>query len=149
MGACYDAVRLRAALEEARRLSQKVNQYLSDKAPWTLIKTDLQKAANAVFVALQCIDWLKILWAPILPFSSQLVHDSLGFDGQLFGRQYIEDVKDAKGVHPVLRYDHSSAVGKWDPSELKAGQQLREPKAPFQKLEEKIVAAEGGGDLES
>src|SRR5690606_2131901 len=81
VGKHYDAVELRAALEEARRLSQRVNQYLSDKTLWTLIKTDAQGAANAIYVALQCIDWLKTMWAPILPFSSRLIHETLGYDG--------------------------------------------------------------------
>jgi methionyl-tRNA synthetase len=142
VGAHFDAVKLRAGMEEARRLSQKVNQYLSDKTPWTLIKTDAQGAANAIYVALQCIDWLKTLWAPILPFSSQLIHETLGYDGQLAGRQYTEVVEDAKGRHEVLRYDHSQAVGRWIAATLQPGQKMREPKAPFQKLDEKIVAQE-------
>jgi methionyl-tRNA synthetase len=143
VGKLFDGVKLRAGLEELRGLSQKVNQYLSEKTPWTLIKTDTQGAANAIYVALQCIDWLKTMWSPILPFSSQLIHETLGYDGQLFGRQYVEVVKDTKGEHQVLRYDHEGAVGVWDAaSVLKPGQKLREPKAPFQKLDEKQVLLE-------
>lgn len=145
VGDLYDAVKLRSALEEIRRMSQKVNQYLSEKTPWTLIKTDAQGAANAIYVALQCITWLKTMWAPILPFSSQLIHETLGFEGQLAGRQYTESVKDAKGSHEVLRYDHSMAVGVWEADTLRPGQKMREPKPPFQKLDDKIVAAEADG----
>jgi methionyl-tRNA synthetase len=142
VGALYDGVKLKNALEECRRLSQRCNQYLNDHAPWTTIKTDPARAQTSVYVALQCIDWLKTMWAPILPFSSQLIHRTLGYPGELFGRQYTETVKDAKGEHLVLRYDHSQAVGVWVAGELKAGQPMVTPEAPFRKLEEDQIKAE-------
>ena len=63
VGALYEAVRLKAALQEARRLSQRVNQYLNEKEPWRTVQTDPQTAATTVYVTLQAIDWLKLLWA--------------------------------------------------------------------------------------
>ncbi len=139
IGDLYAAVKLKSALESARAASQRVNQYLSETTPWTLIKTDEPAARTAVWVALQCIEWLKVMWAPILPHSSQQLHEMLGFDGQLFGRQYTETVKDARGEHLVLRYDHSAAIGSWRLVELTPGQPLREPKALFVKLDEAEV----------
>ena len=78
-------------------------------------------------MALQAIDWLTVMWAPILPHSSEQVHRYLGYTAPLFGRQYTQDVVDARGTHRVLRYDHSAATGTWAPSTLPAGQALREP----------------------
>ena len=142
VGELYEGVKLRAALEEARGLCQKVNQYLSDKAPWTMIKTDAVGAATAMYVALQCVDWLLTAWAPILPESSQLIFNTLGYDGQLFGAIKSETVTDSTGAHQVLRYDHSGAVGRWEARTLKPGQAMREPKAPFRKLEDGIADLE-------
>lgn len=139
-GALYDAVKLKAALLEARRLSQRVNQYLNDKAPWKLINTDPTAAAQAVYVALQAIDWLSVIWSPILPFSSEEVHAMLGYDGTLYGRQYTQDVTDARGHHLVLRYDGAPATGAWTPGALPPGQALREPHALFAKLDEESLA---------
>ena len=145
VGDLYDKVKLRAALEESRRLTQRVNQYLSETTPWSLAKTDPEGAATIIFVALQCIDWLKVMWAPILPFSSQKVHETMGYKGQLFGRQYTETRKDdSRGDHLVLRYDHTEAVGTWQPSTLVPGQALLEPQALYIKLDDKAVLAEGG-----
>lgn len=140
----YGSVELRSALEECRRLSQKVNQYLNEKEPWSVFKKDPEAAATSVYVALQCIDWLKTYWAPILPFSSQIIHTSLGFEGDLFGRQFTEVVKDSMGEHEVLRYDHSGAVGTWKQSKLNPGQVMVKPEAPFQKLDDELVKAEAG-----
>ena len=144
VGELYEGVKLRSALEEVRALSQKVNQYLSDKAPWTLIKTDEKAAATAIYVALQCIEWLKVLWAPILPVSSQAIHEYLGFEGHLAGHLERKEVKDAHGKHLVMMYDHHGASGTWKPIELAPGQALREPAALFRKLDEKEVLAEAG-----
>lgn len=142
VGQLYDTVKLRGALEECRRLSQRVNQYLNDTAPWTMMKTDAARATTSLYVALQCIDWLKTMWSPILPESSQKIHATLGYDGQIAGRQYTETVKDGKGEHVVLRYDGSEAVGRWGATTLVPGQAMREPSAPFIKLDEKIVEQE-------
>lgn len=135
VGALYNAVKLKAACIEVRRLSQRVNQYLNEKEPWKRIKTDPTGAATAVYVALQAIDWLSLLWGPILPHSSETVHHLLGYDQPLFGRQYTEQIEDARGQHRVLRYDHTPATGRWQADPLPVGQTLREPAALFTKLE--------------
>ncbi len=142
VGRLYEATRFKAALAEAQRLSQEVNRYLNDKAPWQAIKTDPAAAGTSIYVALQAIDWLKTLYAPVLPHTSQLVHEYLGYDGQLFGRQYTEVVEDARGQHLVLRYDNADAMGHWQAGELAAGQALREPAPLIKKLDESVVEAE-------
>ncbi len=144
-GDLYDGVKLKAAMQEVRRLSQRANQYLHDAAPWSTIKTDPQQAATSVYVALQAIDWLKILWAPILPHTSQQLHEFLGYDGQLFGRQYTQAVKDTRGEHLVLRYDNSTAIGQWEPGTLAPGQALRQPTPLFVKLDENVPEQEATG----
>ena len=142
VGALYAGVKLKAALNEARRLSQRVNQYLHEAAPWTAIKTDPQRAATSVYVALQAIDWLKVIWAPILPHTAQQLHEFLGYDGQLFGRQYTRTVSDARGEHDVLMYDHAAATGRWEAGRLAAGQALRPPRPLFVKLDDDVPARE-------
>ncbi len=138
----YGAVKLKAALTECRRLSQRVNQYLNEKAPWKSIKTDPEAAATSVYVALQAIDWLSILWAPILPHASEQVHQMLGYDHPIFGRQYTEEIQDQRGRHLVLRYDHSQATGRWEATTLSPGQALRTPAPLFQKLDPVEVLGE-------
>ncbi|MBI1297126.1 methionine--tRNA ligase [bacterium] len=135
VGALYGAVKLKAALQEVRRLSQRVNQYLNDKAPWQSIKTDPDAAATSVYVSLQAIDWLKVMWSPILPHSSEALHSYLGYSEPIFGRQYTEEVADARGTHRVLRYDHSAATVHWEAGTLTPGQTLKEPQPLFIKLD--------------
>jgi methionyl-tRNA synthetase len=144
VGSLYGAAKFKAALQEVRRISQRVNQYLNERAPWKMIAEDRKRAANTVYVALQAIDWLKIMWAPILPHSSEQLHRMLGYEQPLFGSQYTEQVVDARGVHEVLRYDHTPASGRWEVTTLQPGQRLLEPSALFIKLDDELMAQKLG-----
>jgi methionyl-tRNA synthetase len=137
-----NAVHLRSALGEAMRLASEVNRYLDQTAPWAAIKTDRQAAARAVYTALKAIDSLKILLAPFLPFTSQRLHGFFGYEGQLFGEQSTETIRDAVGEHLALRYHPEGATGHWQPSQLEPGRQLNQPGPLFKKLDISIVAEE-------
>ena len=145
----YNAIHLRAALGEAMRLSTEVNRYIDANAPWTSIKTDRDAAALTVYTALKAIDSLKILFAPILPFSSEKLHGIFGYENPLFGEQFVETVQDSLGEHTVLRYKPvSPTLGSvsnpvfWHASELKPGQSLNQPVPLFKKLDESVAVEE-------
>ena len=96
-------------------LAHEANRYLNLKEPWQRIKTDPAAAATAIFVALKIIDSLKTLFAPFLPFTSQRLHEYLGYDGDLFGRLYIDELTESERSHIALRYDGSGATGVGSP----------------------------------
>jgi methionyl-tRNA synthetase len=142
VGALYDAVKLRDATKEALRLATEVNKYLDANAPWTAIKTDKDAAALTIYTALRAIDSLKVLFAPVLPHTCETLHTYLGYTRPLFGRPYTEEQADTLGRHTVLRYDPAPAAGRWEPSQLPAGQKLGQPAPLFKKLEEKVAEEE-------
>jgi methionyl-tRNA synthetase len=142
VGELLNAVRLRAALAEAIRLASEVNKYLDQAAPWFEIKTDKAAAATSIYTALRAIDSLKILLSPFLPFTSERLNTYLGYDRPLFGDQFVETREDNLGEHPVLRYLPGNAAGRWEPSQLAAGQALQPPAPLFRKLDESIVEEE-------
>ncbi|RME74941.1 MAG: methionine--tRNA ligase [Chloroflexi bacterium] len=142
VGDLLAAVRLKAALEEVMRLTRAANVYLDGKAPWHQIKEDPAAAGTSIYVALRVIDNLKILFAPFLPFTCQKLHEYLGYDGQLFGRQYTQTFTETERTHVALCYDHSQAVGRWEPGRLPEGQPLRKPAPLFKKLEPELAEQE-------
>ncbi len=145
VGSLIERGRFRAALAEAMRLSSEVNQYVSDTAPWTLVKTDRDRAATVLFVALRAVDSLKVVFTPFLPHTSQTLHELLGYEGWLAGPLEFREVSEENGqAHQVLTGDYASWTGSWKPSELPAGQPLAEPKPLFAKLDVAI----GEDDLE-
>ncbi len=133
----------RAALGEVMGMAREANRYLEEKGPWFQIKEDREAAGTTIYVALKAIDSLKILFAPFLPFSSQRLHEYLGYEHSLFGRQYTETFEEAGGRrHEALCYDDGDAVGEWEPSELRPGQALRSPEPLFEALEESVIEEE-------
>ncbi|MDP2659904.1 MAG: methionine--tRNA ligase [Dehalococcoidia bacterium] len=109
--------RFREAIMEIMALAQEANRYLEEKSPWKAIQTDKAYAAGAMLAALNLINGLKTMLYPFLPFSSQTLHQSLGFDGSL------------------------ENAG-WGWTEVKPGQRLAPPKALFVKLDDSVVEAE-------
>ena len=142
VGELLGAVKLRAALQEALRLAGEVNKYLEEQAPWFSIKSDRAVAARSVYTALRAVDSLKIIFSPFIPFSSEQLHSYLGYDGKLFGEQDIESYRESERSHTALVYSDEDATGRWQPSELEAGQALRPPAPLFRKLDESIVIEE-------
>ncbi len=140
----YEEVRLRDALKEAMRLTREVNRYLDDKAPWTAFKVDKEQAGTSIFVAMRAIDSLKTLFAPVLPFSAEKVHQIFGGTEPLFGDVVIEERQDGADAHEVLSYKPGAAEiagrDRWIPSELAPGTPFAKP-VPLYKVLEALPAA--------
>ncbi|MGH2521547.1 MAG: methionine--tRNA ligase, partial [Anaerolineales bacterium] len=92
--------------------------------------------------ALKAIDSLKVLLAPFLPFTSEKLHEYLGYEGPLFGAQKVVTYAESASTHEALTYDPAGATGRWAPSNLQPGQALRQPGPLFKKLEEKVIEEE-------
>jgi methionyl-tRNA synthetase len=113
--------RFKAAIAQAFALAQETNRYLDAKAPWRSIKANRQEAATTLCVAIRVLNCLKVILSPFLPFSSQSLHEFLGFDGR------IEDEK----------WDFNYLV-----KAIKPGHPLRQPKPLYTKLELQVVDEE-------
>lgn len=61
----------REALREAMMIARIGNKYLADTEPWKVAKTDLDRVATILHVALQITANLSIAFAPFLPFSTE------------------------------------------------------------------------------
>jgi methionyl-tRNA synthetase len=146
VGALIEQARFRAAIAEAMRVSTLANQYVAEQAPWAVIKDDRERSGTILFVALRCVDSLKILLTPFLPFTCQAVHELLGYEGHIAGPlEFRKVTEEDGGTHDVLTGDYSGWVGRWEPSELPAGQELREPRPLFAKLDlDEVLARELG-----
>jgi methionyl-tRNA synthetase len=143
VGALIEQARFRAAVAEAMRASSLANQYVAEQEPWALVKSDRARAATVLYVALRAVDSLKSLLAPFLPFTSQAVHELLGYDGLLSGRLEFRSVAEEDGeTHEILTGDYEAATGRWAPSDLQPGQALREPRPLFRKLAPETASEE-------
>ena len=123
----------------------EVNQYVSEQAPWALVKSDRERAATVLNVALRAVDSLKVIFTPFLPHSSQQLHQLLGYEGFLAGPLEFRTVSEEDGrSHEVLTGDYESWIRGWEPNLLPAGRELGEPKPLFRKLDLSIAEDELG-----
>jgi len=141
VGDLLEAVKIRSALNEAMRLATEVNKYLDTSAPWKELKVDREEAAKSVYTALKAIDSLKTIFAPFLPFTSEALNKTFGYEKPLFGEQFVETIEDNLGTHTALRYRGIEGQ-QWKASELKPGAAFNKPSPLFKKLDKEIVEAE-------
>jgi methionyl-tRNA synthetase len=75
--------RFKQAITEVMNVAHEANRYLDEKEPWKVIKQDRARAALSLYVALGVIIRLKSMMYPFLPFTSQKLHEYLGFEDRI------------------------------------------------------------------
>jgi methionyl-tRNA synthetase len=129
-----EEARFQNALKHAMTMASKVNVYLGGEQPWHTIKTDRERAGTVLYVALRCVDNLKTMLTPFLPFSAQRLHEMLGYDDVIASQPETREFKEDAGSHRVITGDYES-VDRWRPSELEPGRKLPAPQPLFKRLD--------------
>jgi methionyl-tRNA synthetase len=117
--------------------ASKVNVYLGAEQPWHTIKTDRERAGTVLYVALRCVDNLKTMLTPFLPFSSQRLHSMLGYDDVIAPQPVTREFAEDASSHTVITGDYA-AVDRWRPSDLEPGRKLPPPEPLFKRLDEVV-----------
>ena len=109
--------RFRDAQKEAMNLARLGNKYLAETEPWKLAKTDMERVATIMNVALQIAANIAVAFEPFLPFS-------------------------AAKIRRILQMDNCQ----WDmlgsDNLLETGKQLAEPELIFEKIEDDAIEAQ-------
>jgi len=135
IGELYEAVKLRDATKETMALAREVNKYLDETAPWTTIKTDEARAKTSIYVALQAINSLALLFSPILPQASTRIRSMLGIDEALFGEQERTTLGEGEDTHETIGFKPLKGKGdRWKPVPLAAGTSVSKADGPLFKL---------------
>jgi methionyl-tRNA synthetase len=109
--------RFRDALWAAMGLAQHGNRYIDTKAPWAQMKTNPEAAATTLWTALNLVATLRTVFYPFIPFSSERIHELLGFDGDVLSDG-------------------------WRWRVVETGKPLPTPQPLFKKLDESVVELE-------
>ena len=132
--------RFQNALKHAMGTASKVNVYLGTEQPWHTIKTDRGRAGTVLYVALRCVDNLKTMLTPFLPFSSQRLHGMLGYDDVLAPQPEVRIFAEDASSHRVITGDYE-ARDRWRRSELEPGRKLPTPEPLFKRLDDVVEEA--------
>jgi methionyl-tRNA synthetase len=77
-GELMEAMEMRKAAQALRQLWVLGNQYLTEAAPWTAIKTDRERAAVAVRTGLNLVALFARVSAPFIPFACERIAAAVG-----------------------------------------------------------------------
>ena len=115
--------KFREAQKEAMNLARIGNKYLADTEPWKLAKTDMERTATILNLALQIAANLSIAFEPFLPFSSNKLRQML-----------------APNVKSQMSNCKWDCLGRIDL--LPEGQSLGEVSLLFEKIEDDAIQAQ-------
>jgi methionyl-tRNA synthetase len=107
----------REALKDAMNIARLGNKYLQETEPWKVAKTDMERVATILNVALQICANIAVAFAPFLPFMAEKLRKMLAID--------------------TLTWD---MLGRADL--IAAGTQLGEPQLLFEKIEDDAIEAQ-------
>ena len=127
--------RFQVALKYVMTMAAKVNVYLGTEQPWHTIKTDRARAGTVLYVALRCVDNLKLMLTPFLPFSSQKLHEMLGYQDLIAPQPEVREVDEDGVLHRVITGEYP-LTDRWHVSQLAPGHPLPQPLALFKRLDD-------------
>ena len=109
----------REALKTAMQLARIGNKYLADTEPWKVIKSDPDRVATILHLALQLVGNLTIAFAPFTPFST---------------RRLLSMLQVEEGGFAFSRFGATDL--------LPEGHQLGKPELLFEKIEDEVIQAQ-------
>ena len=109
----------REALKTAMQLARIGNKYLADTEPWKVIKSNPDRVATILHLALQLVGNLSIAFAPFTPFSTR----------RLLAMLQVEE-----GGFTFSRFGATDL--------LPEGHQLGKPELLFDKIEDEVIQAQ-------
>jgi methionyl-tRNA synthetase len=115
-----DSYQIKRGQEHIMGLGSKVNQFITERAPWTEFKTDPEKAAETIAISTAYVIVIGTFFAPYLPQLSQsiLSYFGLNAESELVKKIYQGDMKALKDFFATdfkLHVDPQGLVPKIDP----------------------------------
>jgi len=96
-----EACKLQSAANNVVSTGRIGNQYLNEKEPWNVIKSDREKAANTIYVAAQIVKALAIVSAPFIPFVAEELWRILNLSGSVHEQKWNGVLKPLPAGHKI------------------------------------------------
>ncbi len=97
----FETAKLQSAANTLISLSRVGNQYLNEKEPWKLLKTDPAKAATIFYVAVQIVKALAVTSAPFIPSRAEQLWQTLGLSGSVAKTSWEEAISPLEAGHKI------------------------------------------------
>ena len=98
-----EAAKQQSAANTLISLSRVGNQYLNEKEPWNLLKTDRTKAAAIIYVAAQIVKALAVVSAPFIPSTAEQLWQTLNLSGSVHKSRWGEALTPLEAGHKIAK----------------------------------------------
>ena len=98
-----EASKLQSAANTLISLSRVGNQYLNEKEPWKLLKTDRAKAGTIFYVAAQIVKALAVTSEPFIPGTAEQLWQTLGLPGSVHKTRWNEALTPLEPEHKISK----------------------------------------------
>ncbi len=96
-----EAAKLQSAANTLIGLSRLGNQYLNEKEPWKLLKTDPSRAGSIFYVAVQIVRALAVTSSPFIPSRAEEIWQTLGLSGKVAEARWDEALSPLESGHKI------------------------------------------------
>jgi methionyl-tRNA synthetase len=123
--------KLQSAANTLISLSRAGNQYLNEKEPWNLIKTEPAKAASIFYVCAQIVKALAVTSAPFIPSTAEQLRQILNMEGNVSASRWQEALTPLEPGHKINK--SKPLFSKIDADEKKLDETLAQVRARMSK----------------
>jgi methionyl-tRNA synthetase len=96
-----EAAKMQSAANTLIAISRVGNQYLNDKEPWNLVKTDREKAATVLYVSAQIVKAIAVVSAPFIPGTAEKLWQTLNLAGSVHESRWEDALKPLEAGHKI------------------------------------------------
>ena len=99
----FEETKLQSAANTLISMGRVGNQYLNEKEPWKLVKTDKEKAATVLYVTAQVVKAIAVVSAPLMPNTAERIWQTLNLEGTVHTSIWTEALKPMESGHLIAR----------------------------------------------
>ncbi len=118
---------LQSAANTLIAISRIGNQYLNDKEPWNLMKTDKEKAGTIFYVTAQVVKAISVVSEPFIPDTAQQLWQTLNLEGTVQKSNWTDALRPLETGHKINK--PKPLFQKIDADEAKLDEQLAQIRA--------------------
>jgi methionyl-tRNA synthetase len=97
-----EEAKLQSAANTLISIGRIGNQYLNDKEPWKLVKTNKEKAATVLYVTAQIVKAVTVVSAPFMPTTADQLWQILNLEGSVHMSKWEEAFKPLEAGHKIV-----------------------------------------------
>ncbi len=98
-----EEAKLQSAANTLISIGRIGNQYLNEKEPWKLVKTDREKASTVLYVTAQVVKAITVVSAPFIPATAEQLWQALNLGGSVHAGRWKDAVKPLEAGHKIAK----------------------------------------------